>query len=304
MRHSIIALTGLAAGFWLWQRNRHRQNALPVRNKVVILTGASAGIGEATAHAFAKQGAHVVLIARRAEKLADVQADLAQYGHKTTVIPADVTVPEDRERIIQKTLDSFGRIDVLVNNAGLAMGGWLEDIDPARLQKMVDVNLTAAIQLTQQVLPTMKQQHSGHIVNVSSVAGLVLSPGQNAYAATKAGLNGFSDAIRREVRDWNISVSVVCPGWTDTDMIAQMDRKRMRRAGMIEPLIVYDKPETIADAIVQTVQQPRNYTLLGGIMFKAGDAWQRLSPASMDFWTRFYFHTRELVELEADLGTA
>lgn len=295
----------LLGGLGLFNRWLKRQRPTPIKNKVVIITGASAGIGEAAAHVFASKGARVVLVARRQEKLDIVARELQQrYKAVPLIIPADVTQEDDLQRVVTVTMDTFKRIDVLVNNAGLAMGSYLHEQDPAAVRRMFEVNLLSLVRLTQLVLPVMWAQHSGHIVNVSSVAGCILAPGETTYVATKAGLNGFTDSLRRELIGTGINVSLVMPGWTKTGMVAHMDQGTMRKGSLLNPLITVDDALTVADRIVDAVRYNLRDVLMGGPQMVIGAWSQRWSPLLMDIYFRHFVNREQMVEGFKDLGTS
>lgn len=259
----LLRLGALLALIW-WFVRRNKRQPISLRDKVVLITGASAGIGAHTAHAFAAEGAHIVLVARRAEKLAEVEAELQRYGVKTLCVPADVGLDEDIERIVQATMDAFGRIDVLVNNAGIVVGGPAEKASLQRIRQLVNVNFYGAMALATRVLPMMKAQKSGHIVNVSSIVSVVIPPGAAYYTASKTGLNGFSESLRRELRGTGVSSSLVLPGWTTTDMTSMYDHDEMRDAGLISPFMRFETPEKVAGAIVDAVRYDHRFIVLGG----------------------------------------
>lgn len=185
---------------------------------VIIITGASSGIGAATARRLGHDGAHIVLAARRKEKLEDVAAEIERSGGEALVVQTDICKRTDIEHLVQTTLEHWGRIDVLVNNAGIANNAPLFKMDPEVIHQGVHVNLLGVIECTQAVLPVMLRQRSGHIVNVSSLAGVIATPDSPVYSATKFGVNGFSDALRREVRRDGIFVSAFCPGYTPSEL--------------------------------------------------------------------------------------
>lgn len=176
--------------------------------RTVIVTGASSGIGEATARAFGRAGDRVVLVARRVDRLQQVAAGLPG----SLVVPADLTKGEDVGRVAAEALARYGRIDVLVNNAGLGTYDWLERLPEEDIRAEVAVNMLAPILLTRAVLPAMQVQASGVIINVASVAGKISTPTMSIYNATKFGLDGFSEALRREVGPQGIHVCVIYPG--------------------------------------------------------------------------------------------
>jgi NADP-dependent 3-hydroxy acid dehydrogenase YdfG len=152
---------------------------MDIRSKVVIVTGASSGIGDATARQFGKAGAKLVLAARRVDRLEALAQEILAMGSgaETLVVQADLSKLEDIQSLIKQTIDKFGRIDVLVNNAGFGRLDWLENLDPVKdIQGQFDVNVMGVIQTTRQALPIMIKQRSGHIINMCSMAGLVATP--------------------------------------------------------------------------------------------------------------------------------
>src|SRR5688500_13853869 len=188
---------------------------MEVKGKVVIVTGASSGIGEATAREFAKEGAKLVLAARRVDRLESLAKEIVAMGGgaEALVVQADLSKLEDIQALITKTLEKYGRIDVLVNNAGFGRLDWLENLDPVKdIQSQFDVNVLGVIQTTRQALPIMIKQRAGHVINMCSMAGLVATPTYTIYAACKHAVHGFSEALRREVKPWGIDVSMIYPG--------------------------------------------------------------------------------------------
>jgi short-subunit dehydrogenase len=229
-----------------------------IRGSVVVVTGASSGIGAATAKALGRAGARVVLAARRVERLQAIAAEIeaATAGAETLVVAADMSKLDDISRLVEHTLTRFGRIDVLVNNAGFGRLNWLEKLDPARdIEAQVAVNLVGVIQLTRQVLPGMMAQRSGHIVNICSTSGLVATPTYSIYAATKFAVRGFGEALRREVAPWGIKVSTLYPGGVATEFAdhAQIQRK----TGVTTPRWMLLSAEQVAEAVVGLVRRPR-----------------------------------------------
>lgn len=271
------AILGVAAGGALvWQRASCRR-AVPLRGRVAIVTGASSGIGRATAHAFARAGAAVVLAARREERLQAVATELSAYDAPMLVVPTDVSREDDLDALVARALACFGRIDVLVNNAGIAAGGPFETLPPARLEQLFQTNLYGPLRLTQRVLPTMLEQGSGHIVNVSSGTARSFWPGLAAYATTRAGLTVFSQTLRRELLGTGVRVSVVMPGWTRTAMFDARYERQLRRYGFR-----IDPPERPARAILDAVRYNRSTALLGGPLERGGYILDALAPWLLD----------------------
>lgn len=229
-----------------------------IGGKVAIVTGASSGIGEATAKSLADEGTHVVLAARREAELHDLADQIESNGGDTLVIPTDVTSEADIEELVDQTVAEFGQVDILVNNAGVMLLEEVQDADTDNFQQMVDVNLSGLMKLTHAVLPIMQDHGAGHIVNISSVAGRKSFPGSSAYSATKFGVNGFSEGLRQEVTgEDDIRVTLIEPGYVDTELaehIPDEDRKQQTKEALetMESLTSTD----IARSITYAVGQP------------------------------------------------
>ena len=203
--------------------------------QVVIVTGASAGIGEATARMLASEGADVVLVARRKERLDQLKTEIEQVGTRPLAIAADITSPEDRECIVQSTMSRFGRIDALVNNAGYGQRGPIEIVPIEAIRQNFETNLFSLIALTQLVIPIMRKQGAGRIVNISSVAGRVARPLSSVYDATKHALEAISDGLRGELAPFGIKVIVIEPGFIITEFLEVANEKA-------RPVIEQDSP--------------------------------------------------------------
>jgi NAD(P)-dependent dehydrogenase (short-subunit alcohol dehydrogenase family) len=187
------------------------------------VTGASRGIGRAIALAVAGAGSDVVLAARDPAALAAVAREVEATGRKALAVPTDVTDATQVDALVAQALARFGRIDVLVNNAGIGRFGPVDELPIAQFDAMVAVNLRAPFLCTRAVVPAMKQAGGGAIVNIASVAGLVGNPNLSGYNATKFGLMGFSEATMLELRHSGIRVAAICPGSTATDFGAGRD---------------------------------------------------------------------------------
>jgi short-subunit dehydrogenase len=234
------------------------EDHMEAKGKVVIVTGASSGIGEATAREFGKEGSKVVLAARRVDRLEALakEIDAMSTGAQTLVVQADLSRLEDIQSLITKTLEKFGRIDVLVNNAGFGRLDWLENLDPVKdIESQFDVNVLGVIQTTRQALPVMIKQRSGHIINMCSMAGLVATPTYTIYAACKHAVHGFSEALRREVKPWGIDVSMIYPGGVTTEFGAHAGIKRKTNA--TTPRFMLLTAEQVGQEVVNLVRNPR-----------------------------------------------
>ncbi len=229
-----------------------------VAGKVVIITGASSGIGEATARAFGGAGARVVLAARRYDRLVALAQAIEALGTGAEALPvaADLARVADCQAVVQQAHARFGRIDVLFNNAGFGRLGWLETLDPIRdIEAQVAVNVLGVMQTTREALPIMQAQRSGHIINMASVAGLVATPTYTIYSACKFAVRGFSEALRREVAPWGIQVSAIFPGGVATEFGAHAGIQR--KTGATTPAWARLTPEAVARAVVGLARRPR-----------------------------------------------
>ena len=186
---------------------------MKINNTVVIVTGASSGIGATTARAAAQSGARVVLLARRKDRIDALAGELGN----ALAVACDVTQSEQVEAAVQAAIEKFGRIDVLVNNAGQGLHASIEDIGVDNFRELLDVNLVAPLLMMQAVIPAMREQGAGSIVNVSSGATLATYPGSAAYTSSKAGLNMLSSVARLELADAGIIVSTMHPSITATE---------------------------------------------------------------------------------------
>jgi len=280
---------------WQWQRQRAYANQTPINGKVIIITGASSGIGKAAAKAFAIQGAHTVLVARRANLLAELQDELSPFKIRVLCIPADLTIDSDIEAVVSETLKEFGRIDVLVNNAGLRDAGYFEEITPEKTKQIIDINLYGATRMIQSVLPIMKAQGGGHIINVSSTSALISAAGQIIYSSTKAALSSLSEGLVRELNGTGVRVSSVMPGWTHTEMISN-DEALARLPGMSERAIEVQSAEFVASHIVAAVRYNKVRVILGGWGFKWMAFWNNNYRPIVDWYLNTFYPPEQLVE--------
>jgi short-subunit dehydrogenase len=236
---------------------------MDIKNKVAIITGASSGIGEATARVFGREGAKLVLAARRVDKLLTLAQEINSMntGAETLVIQADLSRLEDIQTMIAQTLEKFGRIDILVNNAGFGRLDWLENLDPIKdIQAQIELNVLGVIQTTRQVLPVMIEQRAGSIINMCSMAGLVATPTYTVYAASKHAVHGFSEALRREVKPWGIDVSLIYPGGVVTEFTQHAGINRKTNAKT--PKFMLLTAEQVANAVVKLVKRPRRMLII------------------------------------------
>lgn len=225
-----------------------------IQNKVVIITGASSGLGEATAKRLAASGAKLMLAARREDRLKELVAAIAQTGGTANYLVTDVTDRAQVEALAKQTLSTYGRIDVLINNAGLMPLSPLDQIKVEEWDQMIDVNIKGVLYGIAAVLPMMRQQKSGHIINVSSVAGHKVFPGAAVYCATKFAVRAISEGLRLEsngeIRSTNISPGAVATELTST--ISDADTAASINA-LYEIAIDAD---SIARAIAYAIEQP------------------------------------------------
>jgi NADP-dependent 3-hydroxy acid dehydrogenase YdfG len=224
-----------------------------------IVTGASSGIGEATAKGLAEQGANVVLAARREAELETLAEEIEAEGGEALAVPTDVTNEADIDALVDRTREGFDSIDVLVNNAGVMLLEPVDRADRANFRQMVEVNLLGLMNLTHAVLPVMKDQGAGHIVNVSSAAGRRAGPNSSGYNATKFGVNGFTEALRQEVTTEGIRTTLIEPGAVETELQEHIPDEEVREQveeGLIESITPLES-EDIARSILYVLTQPQ-----------------------------------------------
>jgi NADP-dependent 3-hydroxy acid dehydrogenase YdfG len=230
-------------------------------NRVVAITGASSGIGAATALALAEAGAKVALGARRADLLEDLVERIGAAGGEAVAIPTDVSDEEQAAAFVTGAKQRFGRLDALVNNAGVMQLGPIDGAPTDEWRRMVDVNVFGVLYCTHAALPIMREQGGGHILNVSSIGGKVVGTYSGVYSLTKFGLGAFTEALRKESIEAGIRVTLVVPGSTATDL-----RGQTRQAVLDEILpgfagVTPLQPTEIAAAIVYALRQPDNVSV-------------------------------------------
>ncbi len=189
-----------------------------IEGKVVVITGASSGLGEATARLLSAQGASVVLGARRVERLRSLADELTGRGGKAMAVATDDTDRGQVKGLVDAAVQAYGRVDVLINNAGLMPQAPLERLKVDEWDRMIDVNIKGVLYGIAAALPHMQRQKSGHIINVSSVAGHKVGPGFTVYAATKHAVRALSEGLRQEVKPYNIRTTVISPGAVSTEL--------------------------------------------------------------------------------------
>lgn len=205
--------------------------AIDLPGKVVLITGASSGFGEDAARLFAQEGCRVVLAARRLERLQSLTAEIQNAGGEALAVPVDLNVPAEIEIMVQTAIDLYGKIDILFNNAGYGSMDWFEKLDPERnIETIIRVNLIGTMLVTHVVLPHMLKRGKGHIINMSSVAGLIAAPLITTYSAGKYGVRAFTDALRREVSPFGIKVSGIYPGPAVTEFGKKLQRTKSRES--------------------------------------------------------------------------
>lgn len=225
-----------------------------LQGKAAVVTGASSGIGRETALLLARAGASVLLVARREERLREVARAIEEAGGRALPLPADVADPDIPGRLVQRALDAFGRVDVLVNNAGFGHYGLVESTADETLAELWAVHVMAPLRAIRAVLPHMRARGSGHIINVSSVVGRRAFPLHGPYAAVKAALIALTEALRGELAGSGVRATVVLPGSTRTEFF---DVARSEIAGWRPaPMGVVQSPEAVARAILRCIRRP------------------------------------------------
>lgn len=226
----------------------------PINSKVVIITGASSGLGEATAQRLAERGAKLVLAARREDRLKSLTEELTAKGAEVTWQVTDVTDSQQVESLAALAKKTFGRIDVLINNAGLMPLAPMDALKVDEWEQMIDVNIKGVLYGIAAVLPTMREQHSGHVINLSSVAGHKVFPGGAVYCATKYAVKALSEGLRMEAGD-EIRSTNISPGAIETELTSTITDPNAAKAAEELYQIAIDA-DAVARAIVYAIEQP------------------------------------------------
>ncbi|MGH6746680.1 SDR family oxidoreductase [Novosphingobium sp.] len=226
--------------------------------KVALVTGASSGIGEAAALCLAEAGATVAVCARRAERLSGLVAQIEAAGGKALAIPGDMTLEDDARAAVEKTVEAFGRIDILINSAGIMEAGGIENCDTAIYRRVIDINLMGTVYTSTAAVPHMLAQGVGDIITISSLAGRKGGPMTSAYSASKHAVNMMTDGMRQELGGKNIRVTTLMPGATETEVADSISDPQWRTA--IKAHVSKEgavKPRDIGEALVFILAMPR-----------------------------------------------
>jgi NADP-dependent 3-hydroxy acid dehydrogenase YdfG len=229
-----------------------------ITGKVIVITGASSGMGQAAARHLAAKGASVVLGARRADRLEALAAEIVEADGKATAVATDVTKRADVQTLVDTAVETYGRIDVLINNAGVMPLSPLERLKVDEWDQMIDVNLKGVLYGIAAALPHMKEQKAGHIINLSSVAGHKLFGGSAVYSATKFGVRAISEGLRQEVKPYNIRTTIISPGAVKTELLDHISEKDVQKANQDYVGEVGVPAETFARLVDFAITQPED----------------------------------------------
>jgi NADP-dependent 3-hydroxy acid dehydrogenase YdfG len=227
-----------------------------ITGKVVAVTGASSGIGEATARVLGERGAKVVLGARRVAQLDEIAAELRDRGGQAIACATDVARRDDLERLVGTAVSEFGRLDVLVSNAGISKIGPMSDLDVEGWSAMIDINLKGVLHGIAAALPVFRRQGNGHFVTTVSTAGLKIVPNMGVYAATKNAVRTVLEGLRQESTDGVVRTTAVSPGFVNTDLDSSIDNATVREEIRRNMDAFGIPPEAVAEAIAFAVDQP------------------------------------------------
>lgn len=244
-----------------------------IEGKVVVITGASSGLGEASAQLLSAEGAHVVLGARRRDRIESLAQALTAAGGKAIAVTTDVTDRGQVKTLVDTAVEAFGCIDVMINNAGLMPQARLERLDIDDWDRMIDVNIKGVLYGIAAALPHMQRQKAGHIINVSSVAGHKVGPGSTVYAATKHAVLALSEGLRQEVKPYNIRTTVISPGAVLTELANSVTdpeaAERIRK--------LYDEcglpADSFARAVAFAIEQPAHMDVNEIVFRPTQQAW-------------------------------
>lgn len=262
-------------------------------NPVVVITGASSGIGKATALRFAEEGARLVLAARRKDLIEDLAEECEQYGAEAIAVETDVTEAKDLQKLAKTAIKEFGNIDVWVNNAGVSVYGRFDEVPVEESEQVIKTNLIGTVYGSATALRHFRKRDAGVLINVASLLGKRAAPYQAAYVASKHGIVGLDDAIRQELlvnRENDIYVCTVLPVSMNTPFFRHAGNRSGHRVQAIPP--VYN-PESVAEAIVELAWNPQREVIVGG-SGKAINLQQRLSPEFIERQMAWTTHRRQI----------
>ena len=252
-----------------------------LKNKTIVITGASSGIGEAMARVYAAAGARVVLGARSADRLAALADELKQKGGKAAWCAVDVTVPEQCKALIDKAVEAFGGIDVLICNAGISMRALFDDVDLKVLHRLMDVNFWGTVNCCKYALPYVQASH-GSIVGISSVAGLHGLPGRTGYSASKYAMTGFLETLRIENLKKGLHVMVACPGFTASNVrFAALTADGSQQGETPRDEAKMMTPEEVARIVARGIRKRKRLCLME-IEGRATHFVKKFAPAFLD----------------------
>ncbi len=259
-------------------------------HKVVWITGASSGIGESLAIAFDRLGARLILTSRRKEELERVKNTLQ---NESRVLVADISNIEAMDHVVNHAISFFGHVDILINNAGISQRGRVEETSIVVDQRIFAVNFFGNIALTKALLPHMIARTLGHIVTISSVAGKISTPGRSSYAASKHALHGWYEALRAEVADRNIQITLICPGYIRTNVSINALDENGDKHGVMDPNQQKGMdPDICAKHIIRAIHNKKKEAYIGK---------QKYFVALRTFFPGLYYHiTRRMAAKESN----
>lgn len=229
-----------------------------IKTKVVIITGASSGMGEAAAKHLASFGATVVLCARRADRIEKLANEIRDVGGKALAFAVDVTHREQLKKMVDATVEQFGRVDVILNNAGVMPLSPMDRMNVEEWNTMIDVNIKGVLNGIAAVLPYMKDQKFGQIINTSSVAGHKVFNGSAVYSATKYAVRALTEGLRMEVKPYNIRTTIVCPGAVKTELLEHISEADIQQANKDYVGEVGISPDSFARVVAFAISQPED----------------------------------------------
>lgn len=229
-----------------------------IKGKVVVITGASSGLGEATDQLLAENGAVLVLAARRTERIEKLAASIVENGGRAIAVPTDVTDAAQVKNLADIAVDKFGKVDVVLNNAGLMPLSAFESLKVSEWEQMIDVNIKGVLYGIAAALPYMKERKSGHFINVSSVVGHKVFEGSAVYSATKSAVRVISEGLRQEVTPFNIRTTIISPGAVKTELLEHITEKGIQDANIDHVGQVGLTPDAFARLVAFAISQPED----------------------------------------------